>query len=251
MSNKKIIRLSRHPKDFGQSPDDLDKDMFESDLPIQNTHTYYEDENLGLYIGVWDTTDMVETAAPYVCEEFMVLLEGEVAVKNIKTGIHEQINPGETFIIPKGYDCQWIQTGYCRKFFVIYDHPDDIMPVQPSFEGIVKLNNTIDTSNIKVKVTGDNFKMEEGKTVQNGLHCYQDHSGKFFSGVWRSESFKTKKQPFPRHEFIYIHSGSLICIDENNQTHTFNSGDAFFIPKGTVCHWQVIESVCTFYAVLQ
>ena len=255
MSDKKLIRLSRHPENFGQTPDELEKGMFESGLPTQHTHTYYEDKELGLYIGVWDTTEMVETAGPYVCDEFMVLLEGTVTIKNVKTGLQEQVNAGETFIIPKGYDCQWIQTGYCRKFFVIYENPDEVMPEKPTFEGvfegIVKLKDTTEASNIEVKMTGDDFVMEAGKTVPKGLHCYKNHSGKFFSGIWKSEKFETKRQSFPRNEFIYIHSGSLICIDENNQAHSFNSGDALFIPQGTICHWQVVESVCTFYAVLQ
>ena len=259
MSDKKIIRLSPIPKNFGKVADELEDEMFESALPTQHTHSYYEDDELGLYIGVWDTTDMVENAAPYACDEFMVLLEGQACIKNIKTGELETVNAGEAFVIPKGYDCQWQQTGYLRKFYVISEHPDEIIPVVPTFEGIINISEVhrstsqsmTSPKNIDVKVTGDSFVMKTGKPVKKGQHLYQDHSGHFFSGIWQSKQFETVKQAFPRNEFIYIQSGKLECIDQDNQTHTFNQGDALFIPKGTICHWRVDESVCTFYAVLQ
>ena len=259
MTNKKIIRLSGKPKNFGQNPAELDTDMFESSLPIQHTHSYYEDEELGLYIGVWDTTDMVESAAPYACDEFMVLLEGQANIKNIKTGEVETVNAGETFVIPKGYDCQWQQNGYLRKFFVISEHPDEIIPVVPTFEGIINIsqahrNASTEKFNVNFEaasISGKSFVMKSGKPVQKGQHLYQDHTGNFFSGIWQSQQFETEQQAFPRNEFIYIQSGELICIDEDNQEHTFSQGDALFIPQGTVCHWRVNESVCTFYAVLQ
>jgi len=257
MSVKKIIRLSPTPKNFGQVSDELEQEMFESALPIQHTHSYYEDDELGLYIGVWDTTDMVESAAPYACDEFMVLLEGQATIKNIKTGELETVNAGETFVIPKGYDCQWQQTGYLRKFYVISEHPDEIVPVVPTFEGIInvsKVHQSESTSSIDVKapaIANNSFVMKSGKPVKKGQHLYQDHTGNFFSGIWQSQHFETEQQAFPRNEFIYIQSGDLVCIDENNQEHKFSQGDALFIPQGTLCHWRVDKSVSTFYAVLQ
>ncbi len=254
MSDKKIIRLSPTPKDFGKIADELEQDMFESSLPTQHTHSYYEDDELGLYIGVWDTTDMVESAAPYACDEFMVLLEGQATIKNIKTGELETVNAGESFVIPKGYDCQWQQNGYLRKFYVISEHPDEIMPVVPTFEGIINISqahHNASQKNVDVKVSGGSFVMKSGKPVKKGQHLYQDHSGNFFSGIWQSQHFETEQQAFPRNEFIYIQSGELVCIDEGNQEHKFSQGDALFIPQGTVCHWRVETSVCTFYAVLQ
>jgi len=257
MSDKKIIRLSPTPKNFGQVSDELEQEVFESALPTQHTHSYYEDDELGLYIGVWDTTDMVESAAPYACDEFMVLLEGQATIKNIKTGELETVSAGETFVIPKGYDCQWQQTGYLRKFYVISEHPDEIVPVVPTFEGIInisKAHQSASTNSIDVKVSGgssNSFVMKSGKPVKKGQHLYQDHTGNFLSGIWQSEHFETEQQTFPRNEFIYIQSGELVCIDEKNHEHKFSQGDALFIPQGTICHWRVNENVATFYAVLQ
>ena len=257
MSNKQIIRLSTQPKNFGKVTDELDSDMFESAVPEQHTHSYYEDETLGLYVGVWDTTDMVENAAPYACDEFMVVLEGQAAIKNIKTGEIEIVNAGESFVIPKGYDCQWQQSGYLRKFYMISEHPDEIIPVVPTFDGIVNISkrhnsaskHTIDIS--QSTRANKSFIMKSGKPVKKGQHLYQDSTGNFFSGIWQSQAFETVQQAFPRNEFIYIQSGTLVCIDEHNKSHTFTCGDAVFIPQGTMCHWRVDDSVCAFYAVLQ
>jgi uncharacterized cupin superfamily protein len=115
MKKEGIIRLSTNPEGFGESPDELTPDMFASELPTQHSYEYYEDEELGLYIGVWDTDDMIEVAAPYACDEFMWLIEGECQIKNNRTGEIETVEAGTAFVIPKGYDCQWQQTGYLKK----------------------------------------------------------------------------------------------------------------------------------------
>jgi len=252
MKSNAIIRLNRHPENFGNEADELTADMFESTLPTQHSHSYYEDEALGLYIGVWDTTDMVETAGPYACDEFMVLLEGKASIKNNKTGELETVENGEAFVIPKGYDCQWQQAGYLRKFYVISEHPDETIPDKPSIENIVNFSEseTIPTG-LTVKVTGDSFKMKTDKKANAGKHLYQNHNGKFFAGIWQSDALETQMQTFPRNEFIYITSGSLVCIDENNQEHKFIQGDAFFVPQGTPCYWRIDKKVSTYYAVLQ
>ncbi len=116
-----IIRLSHNPDGFKDNVDDLTADMFESDLPIQHSHDYFADDEAGLYVGVWDTTEMIEAAAPYAMDEFMVVIEGAAVIRNNTTNTSETILAGESFIIPREYDCQWQQTGYLRKFYVIAD----------------------------------------------------------------------------------------------------------------------------------
>ena len=114
-----IIRLSHNPDGFKDNVDDLTADMFESDLPIQHSHDYFADDEAGLYVGVWDTTEMIEAAAPYAMDEFMVVIEGAAVIRNNTTNTSETILAGESFIIPREYDCQWQQT--C-------DAPDGIGP---------------------------------------------------------------------------------------------------------------------------
>ncbi|AAZ28747.1 hypothetical protein CPS_0097 [Colwellia psychrerythraea 34H] len=258
MSNQKIIRLSPNPQDFGHDCDDLDPQMFASELPVQHTHVYYEDDNLGLYIGVWDTSTMVEAAAPSPCDEFMYLLEGEVEIKNSKTGTMEKVQAGEAFVIPKGYDCQWHQTGYLRKFFVISEHPKEDIPTTPVVEGIIKLkvNNSSqmaieDSTGVEIEPTNTPFVIKGKEPAQKHLPSYKDHTGKFIAGTWHSEAFNSEMQPFPRNEFIYLQSGSLVITEQEGDEQVFTAGDAFFVPQGALCSWRSIGDVHTFYAILQ
>jgi len=226
MPEKKIVKLNQNPAGFGEVTDELEVSMFESPLPKQHTHSYYEDEALGLYIGVWDTTDMIETAAPYVCDEFMTIIEGAVEIKNNQTGKLETVIAGESFVIPQGYDCQWHQNGYLRKFYVIYEPPTETIPPTPVFERIVYIDEKND---LPWQETSDGYN----KKVQ-----YQSHDQKFTSGVWQGEDFKTGIIAFPYNEFISLKHGCLICTDDQGIEHKVNAGEALFVPQGTRCSWQ-------------
>ena len=258
MSNQKVTKLSPNPQGFGHVRDELDPQLFASELPVQHTHVYYEDDKLGLYIGVWDTSTMVEAAGPYPCDEFMYLLEGEVEIKNSKTGRMEKVQAGEAFVIPKGYDCQWHQTGYLRKFFVISEHPEEDIPKTPVVEGIIKLevNNSAsmaiqDAARLGIKEPKIPFIIKGKAPAQKYLPYYNDHTGNFMTGTWQSEAFKTEMQPFPRNEFVYLQSGSLIITEQEGDEQEFKAGDAFFVPQGALCSWRATGNVCTFYAILQ
>ena len=231
MSKKKIIKLSQNPEGFGEITDELEVEMFESSLPKQHTHSYFEDEVLGLYIGVWDTTDMTETAAPYVCDEFMSIIEGAVEIKNNQTGKVETVIAGESFVIPQGYNCQWQQNGYLRKFYVIYQPPEESIPDQPVCEQVIYIDEKV---NLPWQKTSDGHT----KKVQ-----YQSLNQKFTSGVWQAEKFNTEIIAFPYNEFIMLKQGSLVCTDNQGVKHRINAGQALFVPQGARCSWQATEKV--------
>ena len=129
--DRSIIRLHPNPTGFGHSADELDATEFASAIPVQHSCSAFEDDVIGLYVGLWDTEAMVETGGPYACDEFMWLLEGECHIRNNKTGDIETATAGMPFVIPRGYDCQWHQPGYLRKFYVISEHPEEDMPAAP------------------------------------------------------------------------------------------------------------------------
>ena len=242
MLDNRIIRFSANPGGFGQVADSLDEQMFMSELPTQHTHLYYENDDMGLYVGVWDTTAMIEGAGPYSCDEFMWLLEGEVEIKNSKTGVSEKIVAGEAFIIPRGYDCQWRQGGYLRKFFVIVEDPNEALPQSPVYEGVIKPQVDVPTPTI------DN---SEPSAVGGARVCYEERSGKFSAGIWESEPFEAAMCSMPDHQFVYLLEGALSVTDEDNVEHHFKAGDAFFLPQGTVCRWSATERVRTTYAIVR
>ncbi len=247
MSEKKIVILNQNPEGFGTTPDELSPEGFASDLPTQHTHVYYENEDIGLILGVWDTTEMVEAGGLYACDEFMWILEGQVNIKNNKTGALENVKAGEAFVVPKGYDCQWQQPEYLKKFFVISDHPNESMPAEPAFEGIIKPQADAE---MEVKDVTDPFVIEGPKPVQRKSNCYSDTQGRFHSGTWDSEPFTSEIRPFPCNEFVYLLEGSITLIDENNDEFHVKAGDAFFVPEGTICGWRTTEFVRKFYVVV-
>jgi len=248
MSAKTIIRLDKNPPGFGQQPDELEPEMFTSELPAQHTHSVYEDDELGIYIGLWDTCDMTEAPGPYTCDEFMWLLEGQAEIRNSKTGQAQTAKAGEAFIIPRGYDCQWHQSGYLRKFYVISEHPEEGIPAMPAVEGIVK-------PALSATKTGQaslhSAMLNIDKSIQKEDICYLDNCGRFYAGTWESEPFYAGRQIMPHNEFVYVQQGTLILEDEAGKTHHFCPSDAFFIPQGTVCRWQASENIRLFYALIK
>ena len=196
--------------------------MFDSAMPVQHTHSYFEDEELGLYVGVWDTTSMTETAGPYACEEFMWLLQGEVGIRNNKNGAVETVRAGEAFVIPMGYDCQWQQNGYLRKFFVIYEPPGESQEGFSEAEGIVRPQLS----------TGADLLAGPHKSVS-----YRNGGGRFCTESWQSNAFESAVKSNPYHQFVYIVEGCLCVEDPMGVEHNFEAGEAVFLPQAIVTRW--------------
>jgi len=242
-----IIRLTPNADRFGDVPDSLEAEEFCSPVPIQHTHLYYEDDDIGLYVGLWDTEAMVEAGGPYACDEFMWLIDGECKIKNNKTGEVETVKAGTPFVIPKGYDCQWQQPGYLRKFFVISEHPQEEVPAAPTYEGVV-----VAQANAALIEVSDNtpFAITSGARPQQHI-CYKDSLGRFMSGTWASDAIESASSPFPYNQFAYVQDGSIALTDSDQTTHVFNSGDAFFVPQGLACSASVVNSVRLYIAVVK
>jgi uncharacterized cupin superfamily protein len=231
MPKKKVIRLSKNPIGLNK----LEERLLESSLPKQRSHSYYKNENLGLSIGVRESIGIVNTASPYVCDEFMFIIEGMVEIKNSQTGKVESVTADESFVIPQGYDCQWYQQGYLRNFYVIYEPPTEedpeAIPDTPVCKHIIYIDEKSDTS---WQVTSDGFN----KKIQ-----YQSHNQKFTAGVWQGNPFKTDLIAFPYNEFILLQEGSLLCIDDQENEYKINAGEALFIRQGARCSWETKEKI--------
>ncbi len=235
-----IIRLAANPEGFGDKPDKLDAEMFVSELPTQHSHSYYEDDDIGLYVGVWDTDDMVEAGGPYSCDEFMVLLEGEVSIRNNESGQFAKVKAGEAFVIPKGYDCQWQQKGYLRKYYFISEHPEEPMPEVPAYPGIVVL-------------PGHEAGLTTAASQPQNHVAYVDITKRFSAGTWTSGVLRTEATAHPYHQLGYVQKGSIKlseCTAQGESEHLFVNGEAFFVPAGTEHSVQVFETATIVYSQL-
>jgi uncharacterized cupin superfamily protein len=242
-----IIRLSPDPEDFAKTADELEAEDFSSEVPVQHTHSAYENDAIALYVGLWDTESMVETGGPYTCDEFMWLIEGECQIRNNRAGEIESVKAGTPFVIPRGYDCQWQQSGYLRKFYVISEHPGEAIPAAPAHEGIV-----IPKADTMLRDIDDDapFQVTRGARPQQNV-CYNDTTGRFFSGTWAAEAFESKRRPFPYNPFAYVQDGSITLTDAEAAAQAFNAGDAFFILQGVECDATVANSVRLTIAVVK
>jgi len=244
---KSIIRLYPNPEGFGDTPDELEAEDFSSEIPLQHSHSDYDDDEIGLYVGVWDTESMRETGGPYACDEFMWLIEGECNIRNNTTGEIETVKAGMPFVIPRGYDCQWQQPGYLRKFYVISEHPSEEIPAAPSHEGIV-------VPDVDAVLSEENedapFVISSGAKPRQNV-CYKDTTGRFISGTWAADAFQSERRPFPYNEFAYVLDGSITMADAAGAVEEFNADDAFFIPQGVDCAATVSDSVRLIFAVVK
>jgi len=247
MFQKQIIRLNTAPQGFGQVADELEPEMFASAMPVQHSHSDYEDDDLGLYVGVWDTNDMHEAPGPYAMDEFMWLIEGQAVIKNMQSGELETVHAGEAFVIPKGYECQWQQQGYLRKFYVISEHPEEAIPASPTVEGIVKPHKDAPQAAFNGQAW---FALKGAHSEQKNDVAYTNENGKFTSGTFDSSAFSSDAQALPSSQFVYVLKGSVTLTDEKGVEHNFTENDAFFIPQGTVCSWKSNDYLRFNYATL-
>jgi len=177
----------------------------------------------------------------------MWLLEGECHIRNNRTGEIEIVKAGTPFVIPSGYDCQWHQPGYLRKFYVIFEHQGEEIPAAPAHEGIVIPK----ADAILTEVAEDApFAITSGARPRHNI-CYKDTTGRFFSGTWSAQAFESGQRPFPYNEFTYVQDGSITLTDAEGAAHVFNAGDAFFIPERVVCSGTVANSVRLYIAAIK
>ncbi len=248
MNKKNIIRLEPNgPADKGLIQDELNLDDFQSQLPVQSTYEYYDDEKTGLYVGVWETSEMQENFQPYEMDEFMWILEGQVAMidKNNKETI---VKSKEVFVIPKGYPCSWKQIGYLKKYYMIYENPNSEGHEIPAANGIIIPRADAPMEEVRAFHP---FVIKGELPVQKNNRCYLDTTGQLSVGTWESTPFESELLPFPGSEMGIMIEGTVIISDDKGIEHNFTKDDAFFIPEGTVCRWKALEPVRMFYSIFQ
>jgi len=215
--------------------------------PVQRGHYYLEDKKHGLSAGVWDCTAVTTVMEPYAVNEFMIVLEGAVTIIDQEGG-ETTIKAGESFILPKGLPCVWKQTGYMRKFFVIFDDASGLAAKDPAALRVLRL----DPGPALRPCDGPPAEMLLSAPPAQCAHEYfADLTGQWTVGAWDSTAFHRKTIDFPRHELMHILEGEIILTEEGQPPQTFRAGDTFFVPLGTRCGGQVTGYVRKIYCILQ
>jgi uncharacterized cupin superfamily protein len=242
-----VIRFDRHDTNADQmpvlpaiSPADLD-----AGTPVQRGVEYFNDGKLGLNAGVWDCTPMTTKMGPYPFHEFMILLEGAVTIRE-PGGKETTIKAGESFILPKGLVCQWHQTGYVRKFYVIFEDPSGTAPKDPAALQVLKIdtNHGLGPS----PSPAPELLLSESPT-QYGRNWFEDPTEQWTTGVWGSTPYRRKAIPFPRHELMHLLEGEVTLTDPDLGAQTFKAGDTFFVPLGANVEWHNKVPVKKYYSI--
>jgi len=216
-----------------------------SGTPQQNGYMYLDDKERGLTAGVWDCTAMHIKMGPWLVDEFMVLLEGSVTILH-EDGSRLTVDAGETFVIPKGTMCSWIQAGYVRKFFVIFDDPTATQTKDTSKLRAFKVDPTIPLQ----KSDGpDPALVTSGAPVWHDQQLYHDATGQLMVGVWSTTPYERKIIPFPRHELMHIVEGEVTIKDSAGGSQIFKPGDTFLVPKGAEMGWKSDIPVRKIYCI--
>jgi len=247
-SRRNIIRLeSFGPAKTGMQQMQLEPEDFQSELPVQHIHVYYEDESLGLSVGVWDTTSMEEVFGPYPGDEFMWVLEGQVSMIDGDDNA-TVIKQGQTFCVRNAIPVSWKQVGFLRKFYMTYADPKAVTPKITSVDGGIVL---LDAAAKMTKLdTTEPLAIKGPIPLQHDHNFFTNDARNMFVGIWDSETLDSEMRPFPWYEFVQMLDGEVTITEEDGTTHIFKAGDAFFTPKGTVCSWKVNKYVKKFYAIL-
>jgi len=212
--------------------------------PVQRGHYYYNNEETGLSAGVWDCTAMTTKMEPYSVNEFMHVLEGGVTMVH-EDGSELHVSAGESFIIPKGTVCSWKQTGYIRKFFVIFNDESGAKADDPSALRAVK----VDTSAaLRPAEIPDPSIFKGGVPTQHEHTIYADPTGQFIVGLWQSTPFERAVGPFNRCELMLPLEGHMTLSGDGTET-SFGPGDAPFVPEGAPCGWRSEETVKKIYCI--
>lgn len=237
-----VIRLEANgPAGKGLEKMDLDTADFQSPLPEQFVHVFYNDPEIGLSVGVWTTTTMQEAFGPYPGDEFMLVLEGRVDMLDADD-TPVPVETGQSFAVRNAVPVSWKQVGFLRKFYITLADPNAETPKIDSAEGGVMV---MDPDALAAKMIDEAESIGGG--MQRDAHVFTNDAGTMTIGMWETTPFHTEMQAFSIHEFCQILEGEVTITEENGTEHHFKPGDVFFVPKGTVCSWKADGPLRKYY----
>jgi hypothetical protein len=247
---KRVIRFEPYgPVGAGLQAMELDQADFQSELPEQQLHVYFEDEALGLSAGVWTTTDMQEAFGPYPGDEFMCLLEGQVDMIDGE-GNATRIKQGQAFCVRNGIPTSWKQVGFLRKFYMTYENPaEDTRSIDSAQGGVVVLDPEVLQQSMELMDTTDPFVITGEAPRQHDAMAFTNDEDNMFMGMWDSTAFESEMRPFPCHEFVQLLEGEIAITQGDGMTHRFAAGDVFLVPEGTLCSWKTSGYVKKLYCI--
>lgn len=251
-TRKTVYRLEKYGPAGAAMPEmTCDPEDFASDVPTQTLHEYYNDEALGMSVGVWTTSSMQEAFGPYPGDEFVFLIEGGFTMVDENNEILDRYEEGESVYFRNAAPVSWVQDGDLRKFYITYQNPNRRVPDGVLAEGAVRaVDASIAADQMTVLDDTDPFIINGDQPLQRDYVYFINDTEDMFVGLWDSTPFESEMAPFPTHEFVQVLEGRIVITEDDGTVNSFEKGDVFFIPMGTVCSWKAPGYVKKYYAVL-
>lgn len=202
--------------------DEMNPDNLLSGTPVQRGYLCDEITGAGYIAGVWDCTAFVDHPGPYGVDEFMYLLDGSV-IMGMPDGTEVEVKAGEAFVIPKGLQCQWKQTGYVRKIFMILDGPEAKPACNPAL----------------TRVTVPDLASPDlpAGAISAARTDFVNAAGTMRVSLAQHAATTSAASPAPANQVIVIMEGAL-TLTHDGTPETFAKGEAVYVPQGCVTGWQ-------------
>jgi uncharacterized cupin superfamily protein len=190
-----------------------------------------EDKLSGLSVGVWQQDANESNWLDYPIDEFMIVLEGEVVIEEEHR--RTTIIAGESFVIPNGLRCRWIQKGRVRKIFMILEN--DTVP-RGTDRHVIKINT--EGALEKSDPPANAVLLSSPPPQQHAREDYATPGDAFTVGIWSTTPYTRKIIPFPRFELMHILQGTVTMSDGLGRHEIISAGETIFVPMGAANGWQ-------------
>ena len=117
MSDVKLLRVS--PSLEGQVQTPVAKERLISCAPLERLNNVFTNTKENYFCGVWESTTG-KWNLNYTEDEFCYMIEGKAILTDAQ-GNAEEINVGDAFVVPAGYQGTWETIGIAKKFYSIYE----------------------------------------------------------------------------------------------------------------------------------
>jgi uncharacterized cupin superfamily protein len=191
-----------------------------------------DDPAAGLKVGLWEAEANLGRWMDWPCDEFMVIVEGEVVM--VEADRETVISAGECFYIPKGRRCIWNQAGYVKKIMVLFEGgaADGSRPIR-------KIDPATPLSLVGTPSgTGPQQAFAE---------LLSDMSGRLSIGVWQSSAYSRPDRMATETEVMHILSGQFTLSDPGGAAQVFGPGDTILVPAGATTAWSSQNEVRKIY----
>jgi uncharacterized cupin superfamily protein len=192
---------------------------------VQHYALLFEDEAIGLAVGIWDTTTMQESFGPYPGDEFITVLDGRFMMVDAANKTLATAGEGDSVTFRNGVPSSWKQHGYLRKIYLTLQDPTGAVPDITSAGG-------------GFRVIDPSAGPPPGALGADGVlreMIFRNDAGTMTVTRCAFPAQALPAAPCTCHRLIRVLEGRLTLTAPLSQPDTFGAGDHVFLPKGTAC----------------